>query len=465
MLASTVVDLARAQFATTSIYHFFFVPLTLGLGPIVVAFQTLWYRTGHEHWYRLTRFFGTLFLINFAIGVATGLVQEFQFGMNWSVYSEFVGDVFGAPLAIEGLAAFFLESTFLGLWIFGWNRLPPRLHLATLWIAVIGTWLSAYFILAANSWMQHPVGYELVNGRAELTSVWDLLTSKWTFWAFGHTILAGLTAGSAVVFAVCCWHLLRGRNVDVFKPAAKVALIVLVPVSSFNLWFGSNFGILVTEQQPMKIAASEAQWDTCQPCAFSLFQIGGFTEDDQTPSFSIQIPRMLSFLATGSLDGEVQGLTPLQSQYEQKYGEGNYLPPIRTVYWSMRVMAYSGSLVALVALLGAFFYWRGSLVRRRWLLWAGVVGSALPFVATTAGWALTEFGRQPWIVFGLLKTADAASPSVSEAMLVLSLTVIVLLYAALLVVDVWLMRRYARVDPPEAPTEGGEPGPLPAAGY
>ena len=283
MLASTVVDLARAQFATTSIYHFFFVPLTLGLGPIVVAFQTLWHRTGNDHWYRLTRFFGTLFLINFAIGVATGLVQEFQFGMNWSVYSEFVGDVFGAPLAIEGLAAFILESTFLGLWIFGWNRLSPRLHLACLWIAVLGSWMSAYFILAANSWMQHPVGYQLVDGRAELTSVWDLLTSSWTLWAFGHTILAGLTAGSAVVFGVCCWHFLRGRNVEVFKPGAKVALIVLVPVASFNLWLGSNFGILVTEQQPMKIAASEAQWDTCQPCAFSLFQIGGFTEDDQTP--------------------------------------------------------------------------------------------------------------------------------------------------------------------------------------
>jgi cytochrome d ubiquinol oxidase subunit I len=465
MLASTVVDLARAQFATTSIYHFFFVPLTLGLGPMLVVFQTLWHRTGRDHWYRLTRFFGTLFLINFAIGVATGLVQEFQFGMNWSVYSEFVGDVFGAPLAIEGLAAFFLESTFLGLWIFGWNRLPPRLHLACLWIAVLGSWMSGYFILAANSWMQHPVGYELVGGRAELTSVWDLLTSSWTLWAFGHTILAGLTTGSAVVFGVCCWHLLRGRNVEVFKPAAKVALIVLVPVASFNLWLGSNFGILVTQQQPMKIAASEAQWDTCQPCAFSLFQVGGFSEDDQTPSFSIEIPSGLSFLATGSIHGQVQGLNPLQSQYEKQYGPGNYMPPVRTAYWSMRVMAYSGSLVALVALLGAFFYWRGSLVRRRWFLWAGVVNSFLPFVAAAAGWMLTEFGRQPWIVFGLLKTADANSPSVSEAMLVLSLTVIVLLYLALLVVDVWLMRRYARVDPPEAPTEGGGSEPLPAAGY
>ncbi len=229
VLASTTVDLARAQFATTSIYHFLFVPLTLGLGPIVATFQTLWYRTRDENWLRLTRFFGTLFLINFAIGVATGLVQEFQFGMNWAVYSRFVGNVFGAPLAIEGLAAFFLEATFLGVWIFGWNRLSPRLHLATLWIAVLGTWMSAYFILVANSFMQDPVGYKVVDGQAQLTSVWKLLSSDWALYAFGHTILAGLTAGAAVVFGVCCWHLARGRNLEVFKPAAKVALIVLVP--------------------------------------------------------------------------------------------------------------------------------------------------------------------------------------------------------------------------------------------
>ncbi len=350
MLASTVVDLARAQFATTSIYHFFFVPLTLGLGPIVAIFQTLWHRTGEEHWYRLTRFFGTLFLINFAIGVATGLVQEFQFGMNWSVYSEFVGDVFGAPLAIEGLAAFFLESTFLGLWIFGWNRLsaaPPSRNALD----------RRHRHLAVR--LLHPRG-ELVDaepgrlsaGRTaarELTSVWDLLSSRWALYAFVHTVLAGLTAGGAVVFGVCCWHLVRGRNQELFKPAAKVALIVLVPVSTFNLWFGSHFGILVTELQPMKISASEAQWDTCQPCAFSLFQIGGFTQDDQTPSFDIEIPCMLSFLATGSFNGEVQGLNELQSQYEKQYGPGNYLPPVRAVYWSMRVMAYAGSLVALVA--------------------------------------------------------------------------------------------------------------------
>jgi cytochrome bd ubiquinol oxidase subunit I len=465
-LADTTVDLARAQFATTSLYHFLFVPLTLGLGPIVAVMQTLWHRTGNEAWLRLTRFFGTLFLINFAIGVATGLVQEFQFGMNWSVYSEFVGDVFGAPLAIEGLAAFFLESTFLGLWIFGWNRLSPRLHLATLWIAVAGTWLSAYFILVANSWMQRPVGYKLVDGnsKAELTSVWDLLSNDFALWAFGHTILAGLTTGAAVVFGVACWHLVRGRNIELFRKAAKVALIVLVPVASVNLWFGSHFGIYTTRYQPMKIAATEAQWNTCQPCSFSLFQIGGFSQDNQTPSFSIQVPRLLSFLATGSFDGKVEGMSSLQSQSEEQYGSGNYIPPVRTTYWSMRVMAYLGSLVALVALLGAFLLWRHRLETTRWFLWSAVVAAFFPFVISAAGWSLTEFGRQPWIVHGLLKTADANSPSVSAWTIGLSLGAFVGLYLALLVLDFWLMSRYARVDPPE-PREPAEAQPLPAVSY
>jgi cytochrome d ubiquinol oxidase subunit I len=461
-VAATAVDLARVQFATTSLYHFLFVPLTLGLGPIVAVFQTLWYRTGNDAWLRLTKFFGTLFLINFAIGVATGLVQEFQFGMNWSVYSEFVGDVFGAPLAIEGLAAFFLESTFLGLWIFGWNRLSRRLHLATLWIAVLGTWLSAYFIMVANSWMQRPVGSEVSDGRAELTSVWQLLSNDFALWAFGHVILAGLTAGAVLVLGVACWNIVRGRSVELFHPAAKVALIILVPVSAFNLWFGSHFGIYTTEYQPMKISSTEAQWDTCQPCAFSLFQIGGFTEDDQTPSFSIQVPRLLSFLATGSFSGQVQGINEIQKQYEQQYGRGdNYIPPVRAVYWSMRVMAYLGSLVFLVAALGAYLFWRGRLERARWYLWSAVATIPLPFLAALAGWVLTEVGRQPWIVQGLLKTADANSPSVSTTMLAASLTVIYALYAAFLVLDVWLMRRYSRLDAAPSAKTGDLPQPAP----
>jgi cytochrome d ubiquinol oxidase subunit I len=418
--------------------------------------QTNWHRTKDERWLRLTHFFGTLFLINFAIGVATGLVQEFQFGMNWSIYSKYVGNVFGAPLAIEGLAAFFLESTFLGLWIFGWNRLSPRVHLATLWVAVLGTWLSAYFILVANSFMQDPQGYKVVDGEAQLTSVWKLLSSTWALYAFGHTMLAGLTAGSAVVFGVCCWHFARGRNVELFRPASKLALVVLLPVSIVNLWFGSHFGILVTKLQPMKISASEAQWSDCTHCKFSLFQIGGFSSQDPTPSFSIEVPGLLSYIATGSFKGQITGLDELNQKYEQLYGPGNYEPPVRAIYWSMRGMAYAGSLVALIAVLGAFLTWKRRLERLRWFCWAGVVTAFLPFVACIFGWVLTEVGRQPWIVQGLLKTSDANSPAVTVTWLAVSLTVFVTLYVLLLVVDIWLMRRYANRDP-VAPGGQSEP--------
>jgi cytochrome bd ubiquinol oxidase subunit I len=463
-LAVSTVDLARVQFATTSLYHFLFVPLTLGLAPLVAVMQTIWHRTRNPDWLRLTRFFGTLMLINFAIGVATGLVQEFQFGMNWSIYSKFVGDVFGAPLAIEGLAAFMLESTFLGLWIFGWDRLSPRVHLATAYAFAVGSWLSAYFIIVANSWMQRPVGSTVANGRAELTSVWALLSNRFAVWAYIHVILVGLTTAAVVIFGVACWHLVRGRNQALFCRAAKLALIVGVPISAVNLLVGSHLGVVVTDYQPMKIAATEAQWDTCQPCAFSLFQIGGFAVNDETPSFSIQIPKLLSLLATGSLNGEVKGMNPLQVDSVVQYGSGEYRPNAFATYWSMRVMAYFGTLVFLVFAVSAFFSWRSTLERKRWLLWTGVFTIPLPYLAALAGWVLSEVGRQPWIVWGLLKTADANSPSVSTATIVTSLGTFVVLYVALLVVDVVLMRRYARLDPPEVGGEGDEFA-LPAVSY
>jgi cytochrome bd ubiquinol oxidase subunit I len=460
-VASTAVDLARVQFATTSIYHFLFVPLTLGLGPLVAIMQTIWHRTGNEAWLRLTRFFGTLLLINIAIAIATGLVQEFEFGMNWSVYSRFVGNVFGAPLAVEGLAAFALESTFLGLWVFGWNRLSPRLHLATIWIVVLGSWLSAYFILVANSWMQHPVGYKIVNGEAQLTSVWALLSNGFALRALVHTLLAGLIFGSIVMLGVCCWHFLRDREVDLFRKAAQLALIVAVPVTLLQLIVGNRFGAAVTSAQSMKIAASEAQWNTCQPCGFSLFQIGGFSEQDETPSFSITIPRILSYMATGSFSGQVQGLNQLQAQEQRKYGRGNYMPNVRVIYWSMRVMAFTGVLMFLVAALGSWLYWRKKLERARWFQWTALVAIALPYIAATAGWVLTEMGRQPWIVQNLLKTSQANSPSVSTTWLGVSLGVFVTLYVVLLVVDFVLMRRYAN---PDRPTPREEL-PAPAVSY
>jgi cytochrome d ubiquinol oxidase subunit I len=462
-IALDTVDLARIQFGMTSIYHFLFVPLTLGLAPLVAVMQTLWHRRGDDHWLRLTRFFGTLMLINFAIGVATGLVQEFQFGMNWSVYSEFVGNVFGAPLAIEGLAAFFLESVFFGLWIFGWNRLSPRLHLTTIWLAAAGTWLSAYFILVANSWMQHPVGYKIVGGKAELTSVWDLLTNEFALRAYLHVLLAGLMTGSFVVLGIACWHILRRRNVELFRKAAALALIVAVPASLAQLSVGNRFGETVTSAQAMKIAATEALWETEQPASFSAFQIGGFSKEDPDPSFSIEIPRLLSFLATGSFNGEVQGINPLQAQEVKQFGQDDYIPSVEVCYWAMRVMAYLGTLMALVAVLGAFFYRRRRLESPRWFLWTAVVTMFFPFAAAIAGWVLTEMGRQPWIVQDLLKTDGAHSPSVGTATIATSIGVFATLYIVLGIVDFILMRRYARIDPPER-DEGEAPGLL-AVGY
>jgi cytochrome d ubiquinol oxidase subunit I len=446
-------DLARIQFAFTSINHFFFVPITIGLAFLTALLQTTWYRSKRDEYLRLTRFFGTLLVINVAIGVVTGLVQEFEFGMNWSVYSKFVGNVFGAPLAVEGLAAFFLESTFLGLWIFGWNRLSPRVHLATLWIAVLGTWLSGYFILVANSWMQHPVGYKIVNGEAQLTSVWALLSNGFALRAYLHTILAGLIFGSIVALGICCWHFLRGHDVDLFLKAAKLALIVAVPVTLLQLVVGNRFGEAVTSAQSMKIAASEAEWNSCKPCGFSLIQFGGFTEQDEKPSFSITIPRLLSYMATGSFSGEVQGLNQVQAQEQSKYGPGNYIPNVEVIYWSMRVMAFAGVLMFLVAAAGGWLYWKRKLERARWFHWTAIAAIAFPYIAATAGWILTEMGRQPWIVQDLLLTSKANSPNVSTTWVALSLGVFIGLYLALGIVDFVLMRRYAKPDRPDMPAE------------
>jgi cytochrome d ubiquinol oxidase subunit I len=292
--------------------------------------------------------------------------------------------------------------------------------------------------------MQHPVGYKIVNGEAQLTSVWALLSNEFALRAYLHTMLAGLIFGSIVMLGVSCWHFLRGHQVELFRKAAKLALIVAVPVTLLQLVVGNRFGEAVTSAQSMKIAASEAQWDTCQPCGFSAFQIGGFTADDPSPKFAIVVPRLLSYMATGSFDGQVQGLNQLQEQERRQYGPGNYMPNVRVVYWSMRVMAYMGMLMFLVAAVGAWLYWKRKLERARWFLWTAIVAIALPYISATAGWILTEMGRQPWIVQGLLLTSEANSPSVSTTWLWISLAFFVLLYLVLGVVDFVLMRRYAR---------------------
>ena len=452
-----VNDLARWQFATTIIYHFFFVPVTIGLAFLVAVLQTAWYRTDNPDYKRMTRFFGTLLLINVAIGVVTGLVQEFQFGMNWSTYSRFVGGVFGAPLAMEGILAFFLESTFLGLWLFGWNHLPKRVHLATIWAVALGSLLSAMFILMANSWMQHPVGYRLNrSGQAVLTNVWALFVNPTFVWGYAHVVLASLITGSLVMLSVSAWYLRKQRHVESFHRTAKLALIVLIPAIVIQFTVGNQLGVIETHYQPMKIAASEAQWTSCKPCSFSAFQIGGGA-NDKTPTQIIAIPHLLSVLATGTWSGPVTGLNELQSQYQAKYGPGNYVPDVFIQYWSMRVMAYLASLITLLALWGGWLLYRNKLRSARLFLLVSVWAVVTPFLMNTAGWMLTESGRQPWIVQGLQKTVDANSPSVSATEIWISLGAFVLSYIVLGAADLFLMLRYSRHGLAQAEAEAAEP--------
>ncbi len=458
------VDLARWQFAFTTINHFLFVPVTIGLAFLTALLQTAWYLSKRDEYLRLTRFFGTLLVINVAIGVVTGIVQEFEFGMNWGAYSRLVGNIFGAPLAMEGLAAFFLESTFLGLWLFGWDKLPRRIHLLTIWLVSLGAVLSAAFIMAANSWMQHPVGYVMVNGKPQLNDIWALLTNPVFVWGYGKVLLASLVTGAAVMLAVSAWQLRHGGAQEVFTRSARLALVVLVPAILFTMLVGDELGVIEAKYQPMKIAAAEGQWTTCQPCSFSLIQIGGGSRD-QTPTQILAIPHLLSLLATNHWNGKVIGLDPLQSQYSKQFGPGYYVPNVFIQYWSMRVMAYAGVLVFLLGLWGLWLIRRKTLAKSRRFLWVAIWASVLPFLMNTAGWLLTESGRQPWIVQGIMLTKNGISPTVSTTMLVISLTAFVLLYGVLATVDLLLMLKYSREQLPPARAEANADAPVPAVQY
>ena len=459
-------DLARWQFAFTSVNHFLFVPVTIGLAFLTALLQTIWYRRQRPEYLRLTRFFGTLLVINVAIGVVTGLVQEFQFGMNWSAYSRLVGNVFGAPLAMEGLAAFFLESTFLGLWLFGWDKLSRRVHLLTIWLVALGSVLSAAFIMAANSWMQHPVGY-VTNPRThqpQLNDIWALFTNPVFLWGYSKVIFAALTTGAAVMLAVSAWQLRKGGDRKVFGRSARLSLVVLVPAILFALLIGDELGVIEAKYQPMKIAAAEAQWTTCQPCSFSLIQIGG-GPDDKTPTQILAIPHLLSLLATNHLNGKVIGLSPLQAQYAARYGPGNYVPNVFIQYWSMRVMAYLAVIVVLVGLWGLWLNRRKKLVTSRRFLRIAQWMVVLPFVINTAGWLLTEVGRQPWIVQGIMLTNKGLSPSVSTTELWITVIGFAALYGTLGTVDLLLMLRYSRKELPPAPADTATGEPIPVMEY
>jgi cytochrome d ubiquinol oxidase subunit I len=396
---------------------------------------------------RATKFFGKLFLINFAIGVVTGIVQEFQFGMNWSSYSRFVGDIFGAPLAMEGLIAFFLESTFLGLWIFGWDRLPKKIHLATIWLAASGTLLSAYFILAANAWMQHPVGYviNVEKGRAELTSIVEVLTQKTALATFFHTIPSAIFTGGAFIAAISAWLIIKKKDIEMARPTLKLGAVTMILSFIVISVTGDYTAKIMTEQQPMKMAAAEALYETTSNAPLSLLTIG--TLDGTRSVFQIDVPSVLSFMATGDVDGTVKGINDLQKEYEQTYGPGDYTPNIPIAYWGFRLMIGFGALAFLFAALVLWQMRKGGLPHGRWLLPAMISMPFLPLLANSFGWIFTESARQPWAVFGLIKTEDGVSAVVSAGSVLFTMIVFTLLYGVLAFIEIGLVLKVIKNGP------------------
>jgi cytochrome bd ubiquinol oxidase subunit I len=451
----SATDVDRWQFGITTLYHYIFVPLTLGLSVLVAAMETVYVRTKDPTWRRMTMFWGRLFVINVAMGVVTGIVQEFQFGMNWSVYSAYVGDIFGAPLAMEALMAFFLESTFIGVWVFGWDRLSPRLHLTTAWVVAGGSWLSATFILAANAWMQHPVGYlfNATTGRAELHDIGAVLSNPVFLVTFPHTILAALLTAGALLLGVGLWHLGRNHEVAVFRPTARIGAVLSIAGAAAVGLTGHAQAQVMTNVQPMKMAAAEALFDGGNSVGFSLFAIGDVAHGRNT--FNITVPDMLSVLATNSLNGHVSGINDLQAEYTAKYGPGDYAPNIAVTYWTFRLMVGFAFLSGLVGLLACIFWRRGTLGQQRWFTRVALGAIALPLLGNFTGWIFTEMGRQPWVVFGLLKTANAASPSVDAISAWITLVGFTALYGVLAVVTLRLVLRHVR-DVPGDVHGGGE---------
>ena len=443
----SALDLSRWQFGLTTVYHFLFVPLTIGMVLLVAIMQTIWYKTDNEKWLKLTKLFGKLFLINFALGVVTGIVQEFQFGMNWSAYSRFVGDIFGAPLAMEGLLAFFFESTFIGLWIFGWDRLSKKLHLMTIWMTALGVILSAYFILAANSFMQNPVGFEFneAKNRAELVDIGAVLTNIVALNQFPHTITASIMFAGAVMVGVSAYHLKRSQFVETMRTSLRFGLWTVIVGGAGTVLTGDGLGLAMVQTQPMKMAAAEALYNTTNNASFSIFTLG--TPDGKSELFSIRIPNLLSFLSTHTLDGQVEGLNDLQAEYTAAFGAGDYMPVIWITYWAFRWMIGLGFLSMLVAAVGLWMTRKGKLALPKWAWNVAIWASPIPVLAISLGWMFTEMGRQPWIVFSLLKTADAVSPGINGVDVLISLIAFTAIYGVLAIVELKLFLKAAQTGP------------------
>jgi cytochrome d ubiquinol oxidase subunit I len=453
-----VLDLTRLQFAVVTIYHYLFVPLSISLAAAAAGLQIAWMRTHEDRFLHLTKLVGKLLIVTFAVGVVTGLVQEFQFGMGWSAFAKFYGDVFGPTLAIEGMLAFFLEATFLALWYFGWERLPRMLHLATIVVVAVGTVLSAFIILAANSFMQNPVAYALdpATGRAHLTSFGDLLLNKVNLAAFPHTLAGAVMVGGALLLAIGVWRLHADGG---FRTLARLGAWMTLAGGALTAVTGDRLGKVITQVQPMKMAAAEALYSTTTGAPFSLFALGD--PSGGKPFFTLDIPGLLSILAKGAPGDTVQGIDDLQAQYVAQFGPGSYVPMIPVAFWTFRLMIGAGMLAALVALMFLWSTRKGRAPHRLYLRFLPLI-PLLPAAANTFGWIFTETARQPWIAFGISKTADGISPGLTSAEVLTSLIGFALVYGVMAVVWLRVVRHLARqpLTPPVAADTPADPVPV-----
>ena len=435
--------IARLQFASTTIFHYFFVPVSIGMALTIAIMQTLYVIKGKEIYKRMTKFWAVLFLINFAVGVVTGILQEFQFGMNWSTYSRFVGDVFGPSLAIEGLLAFFMESTFIGIWVFGRNKLSKKMHLASVWLVSIGTILSAFWILSANSFMQNPVGYEFADGRAQMNDFVAILTNPHLWAQFPHVLLTSFATGAFLIAGISAWKLIRKHDVEMFKRSFRIS-ITIGAISAFAILFTGHWQAqYLVQSQPMKMAAAEALWETSEdPAPFTV--VAKIDSEAKENDIEIQIPFLLSFLSFNQFSGSLEGINQLQEMYVEKYGPGDYIPPVKTLFWVFRIMTGAGGVMLLLGFYGMYQTRKGRLPENNLYLKAMPFAIILPFVANTSGWLMTELGRQPWVVFGLMRTEDAVSPSVTANEMLFSLLAFTALYTILAIVTIYLFVRHIR---------------------
>ena len=448
-----VITLSRLQFAITTIYHFLFVPISLGLSIFIAIMQTMYLKTDNIVYKRLAKFIGKLFIISFAMGVVTGIVQEFHFGMNWSEYSRFMGDIFGAPLALEALTAFFLESVFLGVWIFGEGRLSKRVHCLSIWLVAFGSNLSAFWILVANSFMQNPVGYALQNGRAEMTDFLALVTNSYVVGQYAHTVLSGITTAGIIVVAVGAYKLLRGENIATFKVGIKAGIIYGLIGLFLIMGSGHMQAQYIGKNIPMKMASMEALWETADPAPFTV--VANIDTENKVNHDAIEIPYLLSGMIYNTPSGEVKGINEMQAQFVQQYGYDDYIPNVVLLFWSFRIMIACGVVMFVALLLAGFLLYTKRLENCRWFLNILVLILPLPFIANTFGWIITEAGRQPWMVVGLQKVSDAVSQNITTTEVMITLIGFTLIYAILAVAALSIAVKFVHKDAHKL-DEGGE---------